>query len=145
MCSTARDDLRLEDGRAAELARTFPDHRAGPISATRSPTATGTIGPEPDRPLSLFDGPRIDFSLARLRHYTGTPVEHTQRYVLFTNYVRYVDEFVRWAVEELKRDDSPYRGAVRAPAASSSPRTRPTPRRWWRRAAGGATRCPPIT
>ena len=51
---------------------------------------------------------RIDFSLARLRHYTGTPANHTQRYVLFTNYVRYVDEFVRWAVDELKREDSPY-------------------------------------
>jgi AMP nucleosidase len=56
-----------------------------------------TIGPS-ERPLSLFDGPRVDFSLARLRHYTGTPVEHTQRYVLFANYVRYVDEFVRMAV-----------------------------------------------
>jgi AMP nucleosidase len=56
----------------------------------------------------LFDGPRVDFSLARLRHYTGTPAEHTQRYLLFTNYVRYVDEFVRWAVEELRREDSPY-------------------------------------
>ena len=58
----------------------------------------------------LFDGPRVDFSLARLRHYTGTPAQHTQRYLLFTNYVRYVDEFVRWAVEELRAEDSPYEG-----------------------------------
>ncbi|MBL7373318.1 AMP nucleosidase, partial [Escherichia coli] len=34
-------------------------------------------------------------------HYTGTPVEHFQQYILFTNYHRYVDEFVRWAVEQL--------------------------------------------
>ncbi len=35
--------------------------------------------------------------LARLRHYTGTAPEHFQRYILFTNYHRYVDEFVAWA------------------------------------------------
>ena len=36
-------------------------------------------------PLSLFDGLRTDFSLARLAHYTGTAPEHFQRFVLFTN------------------------------------------------------------
>jgi len=60
------------------------------------------------RPLALFDGPRTDFSLARLRHYTGTDAEHFQHFVLFTNYVRYVDEFVRFAIDELRRADSPY-------------------------------------
>ncbi|WP_265571022.1 AMP nucleosidase [Sphingomicrobium nitratireducens] len=64
----------------------------------------------PTRPLALFDGPRTDFSLARLKHYTGTPAEHFQHYVLFTNYVRYVDEFVRFAVEELRSDDSRFTG-----------------------------------
>lgn len=48
-------------------------------------------------PLALFDGLRTDFSLARLAHYTGTSPEHCQRFVLFTNYHRYVDEFVDWA------------------------------------------------
>jgi AMP nucleosidase len=52
-------------------------------------------------PLSLFDGLRTDFSLARLAHYTGTATEHFQRYVLFTNYHRYVDEFVLWAGQQL--------------------------------------------
>jgi AMP nucleosidase len=47
-------------------------------------------------PLSLFDGLRTDFSLARLAHYTGTAPEHFQRFVLFTNYHRYIDEFVEW-------------------------------------------------
>ena len=37
----------------------------------------------------------MDFSLARLRHYTGTPAETSSAIVLFTNYIRYVDEFVR--------------------------------------------------
>ena len=48
-------------------------------------------------PLSLFDGLRTDFSLARLAHYTGTDPKHFQRFILFTNYHRYVDEFVDWA------------------------------------------------
>ena len=60
------------------------------------------------RPLSLFDGPRTDFSLARLKHYTGTPPEDFQHFVLFTNYVRYVDEFVRFAIDTLRRPDSPF-------------------------------------
>src|SRR3546814_6302753 len=55
------------------------------------------------RPLALFDGLRTDFSLARLQHYTGTPPEHVQRFVLFTNYHRYVDEFVAWACGELEK------------------------------------------
>jgi AMP nucleosidase len=52
-------------------------------------------------PLALFDGLRTDFSLARLAHYTGTPAEHFQRFILFTNYHRYVDEFVDWAGQQL--------------------------------------------
>jgi AMP nucleosidase len=47
------------------------------------------------RPLSLFTAPRVDYSLHRLRHYTGTAPEHFQNFVLFTNYQFYIDEFVR--------------------------------------------------
>ncbi|HLT03311.1 MAG TPA: AMP nucleosidase [Geminicoccaceae bacterium] len=52
-------------------------------------------------PLSLFDGLRIDFSLARLAHYTGTAPEHFQHFVLFTNYHRYIDEFVDWGARQI--------------------------------------------
>lgn len=52
-------------------------------------------------PLSLFDGLRTDFSLARLAHYTGTSPADFQRYILFTNYHRYVDEFVAWAGRQI--------------------------------------------
>ena len=55
-------------------------------------------------PLALFDGLRTDFSLARLAHYTGTATEHFQRFILFTNYHRYVDEFVDWAGKQLGQD-----------------------------------------
>jgi AMP nucleosidase len=53
------------------------------------------------RPLALFDALRTDFSLARLKHYTGTPPEHFQKFILFTNYHRYVDEFVSWAAGQV--------------------------------------------
>ena len=55
-------------------------------------------------PLSLFDGLRTDFSLARLAHYTGTATDHFQRFILFTNYHRYVDEFVDWAGKQLGKN-----------------------------------------
>ena len=57
--------------------------------------------PEEILPLALFDGLRTDFSLARLAHYTGTRIEDFQRFILFTNYHRYVDEFVDWGGEQL--------------------------------------------
>jgi AMP nucleosidase len=46
------------------------------------------------QPLALFTAPRVDYSLQRLRHYTGTAAEHFQNFVLFTNYQFYVDEFI---------------------------------------------------
>ncbi len=55
-------------------------------------------------PLALFDGLRTDFSLARLTHYTGTAPEHCQQFILFTNYHRYVDEFVDWAGKQIGQD-----------------------------------------
>ena len=55
------------------------------------------------KPLSLFDAPRVDFSLQRLTHYTGTPFQHFQSYLLFTNYHRYIDAFAEWAVERIKQ------------------------------------------
>jgi AMP nucleosidase len=47
------------------------------------------------QPLALFTAPRVDYSLHRLRHYTGTAPAHFQNFVLFTNYQFYIDEFVR--------------------------------------------------
>ncbi|TMJ13693.1 MAG: AMP nucleosidase [Alphaproteobacteria bacterium] len=107
------DDLRLDGAHAADLSRWFPTTELAHIGDEIADGAWDYTR-HPARPLALFDGPRVDFSLARLRHYTGTPVEHTQRYLLFTNYVRYVDEFVRWAADELRREDSPYE-ALSAP------------------------------
>jgi len=60
---------------------------------------------ESDMPLSLFDGLRTDYSLARLAHYTGTAVGDFQDFILFTNYHRYVDEFVDWGARQIGEND----------------------------------------
>jgi AMP nucleosidase len=57
-------------------------------------------GPGP-APLSLFSAERVDFSLHRLRHYSGTDPAHFQSFVLFTNYQRYIDEFVVYSHNEI--------------------------------------------
>ncbi|WP_299327768.1 AMP nucleosidase [Parasphingopyxis sp.] len=95
--------IELGAVRAEELARHFP---ATELSHIGDELADGTWDGRLAKyhPLALFDALRTDFSLARLRHYTGTPPEHVQRYILFTNYQRYVDEFVRWGCEQLKSD-----------------------------------------
>ncbi|MDJ0941922.1 MAG: AMP nucleosidase [Kiloniellales bacterium] len=46
------------------------------------------------KPLALFTAERVDYSLVRLAHYTATLPRCFQRFVLFTNYQRYVDEFI---------------------------------------------------
>lgn len=48
-------------------------------------------------PLSLFTAPRVDISLQRLKHYTGTNPNHFQNFIIFTNYAFYVEEFTRMA------------------------------------------------
>ncbi|MGE5450359.1 MAG: AMP nucleosidase [Acidobacteriota bacterium] len=58
-------------------------------------------------PLSLFTAPRVDYSLHRLRHYTGTSPTFFQNFVLFTNYQFYIDEFVRYGHELMRRAPDP--------------------------------------
>ena len=60
------------------------------------------------QPLSLFPAARVDYSLHRLRHYTGTAPEWFQNFVLFTNYQFYIDEFVRLGHEEMANPHSEY-------------------------------------
>ena len=93
----------FDNVRATDLARWFPSTELAHIGDEVADGIFDLSGGAA-RPLALFDGLRTDFSLARLRHYTGTPIEHFQRYVLFTNYHRYVDEFARWAVRQLDGD-----------------------------------------
>jgi AMP nucleosidase len=78
------------DVSAAEIARWFPT------------TELAFIGDE------VADG--LWMAPSGGAHYTGAPAEHVQPYLLFTNYHRYVDEFVRFACAELLREGSPYDG-----------------------------------
>lgn len=71
---------------------------------------TYTSGVGQDMPLSLFTAPRVDYSLHRLRHYTGTDPSNFQNYVIFTNYQFYVDEFVRLGENLLS--DTPQNSAI---------------------------------
>ena len=99
------------------------------------------------RPLSLFDAARVDYSLRRLVHYTGSDWRHVQQWILLTNYHRYVDQFVRWGREQLA-DAGPLssgwccRAASRSSAAmprrAEAMRSSPAP-------SGIASRCRPIT
>ncbi len=56
------------------------------------------------KPLAPFSAQRVDYSLARLSHYTSTDPVHFQNHVLFTNYQFYVDEFVRFSREAVGKD-----------------------------------------
>ena len=69
---------------------------------------TFTARPGEPHPLSLFTAPRVDYSLHRLRHYTGTAPDWFQNFVLFTNYQFYIDEFVRLGREAMADPHSDY-------------------------------------
>ena len=98
------DDLDMNAVTPAELVRHFP---YADLSRIDDDLPNGMRPSEPGetRPLSLFQAPRVDYSLQRLRHYTGTPYEDTQQFILFTNYHRYVDVFTAWALRQLKEDN----------------------------------------
>lgn len=59
-------------------------------------------------PLAPFTGPRVDYSLQRLQHYTGTRPEHFQQFILFTNYQFYVEEFCNYGREQILNAGSDY-------------------------------------
>jgi len=72
----------------------------------------GYLYPDGARPLAPFTAQRIDYSLARLSHYTATAAEHFQNHVLFTNYQFYVEEFESYARHVLADPDSGYTSFV---------------------------------
>ena len=80
------------------------------LAAMDDGIANGTYEPSPGAamPLSLFTAPRVDYSLHRLRHYTGCAPEHFQNFVLFTNYQFYIDEFVRLGRAAMTDEASEY-------------------------------------
>src|SRR5262245_38736618 len=69
--------------------------------------ADGTLElpPGAPEPLALFRAARVDYSLRRLYHYTGTDPEHFQNFVIFTNYQFYVDAFAQLCRDRLASGD----------------------------------------
>jgi AMP nucleosidase len=73
------------------------------LAAMDDAIANGTLQQLPGtaEPLALFRAARVDYSLHRLYHYTGTDPEHFQNFVIFTNYQFYVDAFARLGREHM--------------------------------------------
>jgi AMP nucleosidase len=69
--------------------------------------ANGTFRPVPGepRPLALFTAERVDYSLQRLRHYSGTAPAFFQRFMLLTNYDRYVTAFRAFGLKAVAASD----------------------------------------
>ncbi|WP_300033315.1 AMP nucleosidase [uncultured Roseobacter sp.] len=63
-------------------------------------------------PLAPFTAQRVDYSLARLSHYTATDADHFQNHILFTNYQFYVSEFEAYARTQLDDPASGYTAFV---------------------------------
>ena len=80
------------------------------LATTSDDIVNGTAGPNPDGSghLAPFTAQRVDYSLARLAHYTATDPAHFQNHVLFTNYQFYVDEFEAYARRALRDPASGY-------------------------------------
>jgi AMP nucleosidase len=73
---------------------------------------TRTVNDDGSMPLAPFTAQRVDYSLARLAHYTATDAAHFQNHVLFTNYQFYVDEFEAYARAALADKSLGYTGFV---------------------------------
>jgi len=84
------------------------------LAAMDDGIANGTHEPGPGEahPLALFTAARVDYSLHRLRHYSGTAPEHFQNFVLFTNYQFYIDEFIKLGHELMADSAADYAAFV---------------------------------
>ena len=96
-----------QDGAAKFTLRDFFD--VPDLSTTNDDIVNGTYkSPDETGPLAPFTAQRIDYSLARLSHYTATDPSHFQNHVLFTNYQFYVSEFESFARSQLDDPNSGY-------------------------------------
>ena len=95
-------DIRQD--RVATLQAGFP---LPDMSQIDDAIANGTYRPEVGlpKPLALFTAERVDYSLQRFHHYTATRPEHVQRFILLTNYQRYVEHFVDYAKQQISSGD----------------------------------------
>ena len=107
-----------KDGRNLRDIFDVPD-----LKATNDDISNGASEPDTNgiRPLAPFTAQRVDYSLARLAHYTATHPVHFQNYILFTNYGFYMDEFVAFTLEALKDTSSGYTPFVASGDRTATP------------------------
>ncbi len=98
----ATADLTREQVRAMESVFHLPN--LGQIDDSIA-NSTYRTPPGQPFPLALFPAQRVDLALQRLHHYTATDPKHFQGFVLFTNYQRYVDDFIEYGREQMRRDE----------------------------------------
>lgn len=125
-----RDDIAM----AGELGFNLRDAFDVPDLSTTNDdivNGEGVRNADGSIPLAPFTAQRVDYSLARLAHYTATDPEHFQNHVLFTNYQFYVDEFEAYARRVLADPASGYtafvapgNAVITDPAAPVPPLTR---------------------
>ena len=107
------DGFHLEGDLSAEQIAMLPhifDQPALIEMDDTIPNGTHVSKPGEPEPLALFTASRIDLSLQRLKHYTGTSASHFQKFVLFTNYQFYVDEFIRDGHALMEKQEDPLSG-----------------------------------
>jgi AMP nucleosidase len=77
------------------------------LAAMDDAIVNGTLRSPPGAPapLSLFRAGRVDYSLHRLYHYTGTDLEYFQNFVILTNYQFYADAFALMSRERMQAAD----------------------------------------
>ncbi|MGE4612250.1 MAG: AMP nucleosidase [Paracoccaceae bacterium] len=121
--STTPIPLHFAMGEGAHIEGSIEDSLQRPLrdvfdvpdlETTNDLIANGTDKPAADgtRALAPFTAQRVDYSLARLSHYTATSPSHFQNHVLFTNYQFYMDEFLLFAKAALQDPDSGYETLV---------------------------------
>ncbi|WP_323775669.1 AMP nucleosidase [Leisingera sp.] len=123
----SRPELTVpQDGAAGFTLRDVFD--VPDLSTTNDDIVNGTYQPANGTgPLALFTAQRIDYSLARLSHYTATSAEHFQNHVLFTNYQFYVAEFEAYARSQLADPGTGYTSFVSTGDHEITDHTTPIP------------------
>lgn len=101
------EDFHLEGELSAEQIEALPNLFDQPDLDNMDDqiaNATNRVRDGEAIPLALFNAPRVDISLLRLKHYTGTKAEHFQNFVIFTNYQFYIEEFMKIGNERVGKD-----------------------------------------
>jgi AMP nucleosidase len=104
------EEFHLEGDLTTEQIESLPDLFDQPdLSIMDDQVANGTFTPRDNEPhpLALFNAARVDLSVMRLKHYTGTNAIHFQKYVIFTNYQFYIDQFIKICRDIMEPTDNP--------------------------------------